>query len=48
MKVEISIEGILVGIVIEGISSTLILFWGQFLLQKIYVYIESRQEILEF
>lgn len=38
----------MVGVVFEGISSTLILFWGQFLLQNIYVHLESRQGILEF
>lgn len=32
----------------EGFSSTLILFWGQFLLKKISVLLGGRQGILEF
>lgn len=38
----------MIGIVFEGISSILILLWGQFLLQNISMHLGSRQGILEF
>ena len=48
MEVESEIEGLTIGMVLEGVSSTLILFGGQFLLQIISVHLGNKKGMLEF